>query len=67
MVGVLCDMSSLTTTEKYALAQILVCGRINYDEFREVNDFMGMVQRDTIRDLGRKGLLDETLYSTEDY
>lgn len=52
----------LTTTEKYALAQIFVCGAIDENEFREMNDFIGTVQNDTLSSLEDKNLLDETLF-----
>jgi len=55
-------MADLSTTEKYALAQILVCGEIDRDEFKSANQFLGQVQDDTLRDLRRKGLLEQTLF-----
>lgn len=55
-------MADLKTTEKYALAQILVCGAITKDEFKSANEFLGTVQDDTLRDLRRKGLLEQTLF-----
>lgn len=55
-------MAELTTAEKYALAQILLCGKIDYEEFRSMNNFLGEVQKETIRDLRKRGLLEETLF-----
>jgi len=55
-------MADLSTTEKYALAQILVCGAIDRDEFKSANQFLGEVQDNTLRGLRQKGLLDQTLF-----
>lgn len=52
-------MGELSTVEKYALAQILVCGKINKQEFKEMNDFLGEVQDAAIDELHAKGILDE--------
>lgn len=57
--------SILTKTEMYALAQILVCGEIDYQEFRSANDFLEKVQKESIDGLDQKGVLDETLYQYE--
>jgi len=55
-------MADLKTTEKYALAQILVCGAITKEEFKSANGFLGTVQEETLRGLRRKGLLEQTLF-----
>lgn len=55
-------MADLKTTEKYALAQILVCGAITREEFKSANGFLGTVQDETIRSLRQKGLLEQTLF-----
>lgn len=55
-------MSELRTTEKYALAQILVCGAIDEEEFRSVNDYKRSIQGSTLTKLRRYGLLEQTLY-----
>lgn len=55
-------MAELKTTEKYALAQILVCGAIDKEEFKSVNEFLGAVQNDTLRGLRQKGVFDHTLF-----
>jgi hypothetical protein len=55
-------MADLKTTEKYSLAQILVCGAITRDEFKSANQFLGEVQDDTLQNMRRKGLLEQTLY-----
>jgi len=55
-------MPDLSTAEEYALAQILVCGAIDGEEFRTMNEFDGSVQRDTLRGLKRAGVLQHTLY-----
>jgi hypothetical protein len=52
----------LSKSEKYVLAQILVCGNITWEEFRSVNEMPVSVQRDTIDTLTRMDILDETLY-----
>lgn len=51
----------LTTTERYALSQILVCGKIDIHEFKRMNGFMEQMQEDAITELRRKGFLSETL------
>lgn len=55
-------MAELNTTEKYAIAQILVCGAITKDEFKSANNFLGTVQEDTLRGIRQKGLLEQTLF-----
>lgn len=55
-------MPELSTAEKYTIAQILVCGAIDGEEFRTMNNFDGAVQRDTLRGLKRAGVLQHTLY-----
>lgn len=51
----------MQTTERYALAQILVSGEINYEEFCEMNQMLREVQEDTLSGLAAKGYLDYTL------
>lgn len=51
------DMAGLKTTEQYALAQILVCGQITEQEFKQVNEFLGEIQDDTLNSLHDKGIL----------
>lgn len=58
-------MADLTTTEKYALAQILVCGRINTEEFKSANNFLGEVQYRTLLELNKKGYLQHTLFDND--
>ena len=55
-------MADLKTTEKYAIAQIFVCGAITREEFKSANGFLGTVQDETIRNLCQKGLLEQTLF-----
>lgn len=55
-------MVELKPTETFALSQILVCGKINHDEFKRMNNFLGTVQDDTLERLERKGMLEHTLY-----
>jgi hypothetical protein len=50
-------MAGLKTTEQYALAQILVCGQITEQEFKQVNEFLGEIQDDTLNSLHDKGIL----------
>lgn len=54
---------TLTTCEKYALAEIILCGDISYEEFREINRFMKEIQEKTIRGLYSKGELEETQFT----
>lgn len=56
-------MRELKTTEKYALAQILVSGAINRHEFKSANNFLGQVQNDSLTQLKRQGYLQHTLYT----
>jgi hypothetical protein len=58
-------MSSLTKTEQYALAQILICGQIDRNEFGEMNDFIPRVQHKIITELQEKGALEHTLFENE--
>lgn len=60
-------MQDLKTTEKYALAQILVCGSITEREFKSANNFLGEVQDDTLNNLFELGLLQLTLFDLETY
>lgn len=53
---------SLSECEKYAIAQILACGEIDYEEFKSMNSFLGDVQRQTINSLEEEKLLAETLF-----
>jgi len=52
-------MADLKTTEKYALAQILVCGQITRGEFKQANSYLGEVQDDTLSSLHSRGILQE--------
>ena len=56
-------MADLSTVEKYALAQILVCGEIDEQEFKNANDYSGSLQNEVINNLWERGILqDYTLY-----
>lgn len=55
-------MGELKTTDKYALAQILVSGAVTSDEFKSANSFLGEVQEDSLARLQRFGYLQHTLY-----
>jgi hypothetical protein len=55
----------LSTSERYVLSQILVCGNITWEEFRSVNQMPVSVQREKIDTLEQVGVLDETLYEEE--
>lgn len=57
----------LSTTEKYLLAQILVCGNVQKDEIRQANGFSGSVQHDTLASLRQKGYLQRTMYEISPY
>lgn len=52
----------LKTIEKYALAQLIVCGDISYDEFTKANSFLADVRSDTLTSLRNKGYLEPLLY-----
>jgi hypothetical protein len=53
---------SLNHCEKYALAQILLCGEITYEEWVDSNNFLRGVSENTIISLREEGLLSETLF-----
>lgn len=53
---------AISTTHKYAIAQIFVCGNIDKEEFKDMNEFLGQVQNQTLNHLERQGLLAETLF-----
>jgi hypothetical protein len=53
---------TLTPCEKYALAEIILCGNISYEEFRDINRFMKEVQEKTIIALDSKGELEKTQF-----
>lgn len=52
----------LTTTEKYLLAQLFVCGAITEDEFERVSKFSRTVRERRLEELEEKEILQETLY-----
>lgn len=57
--------SELTTIEKTMLAELLVCGALDREEYFEVTRIpqRGTGMRDqTMKDLRKKGVLQETLY-----
>ncbi len=50
-------MGELSTTEKYVLAQILVCGAIDEDEFYRMNGSLAQIQERSIEKLKDSGVL----------
>jgi hypothetical protein len=50
-------MGELSTTEKYVLAQILVCGAIDEDEFYRMNGSLAYIQKRSIEKLKDSGVL----------
>lgn len=48
---------SLTTTEKYVLAQLLVSGDLDEGEFRSMNRMGRVYQKKVCRSLTEKGLI----------
>jgi len=55
----------MRTTEKYALAQILVLGDINDNEFCRINEMPAEVQKNTIARLSDNNYLKHTLLTYE--
>jgi hypothetical protein len=51
----------LEMSERYSLAQMLVCGSIKYEEFCSINEMPRQVQEETLSSLAEKGYLDYTL------
>ena len=50
-------MGELSTTEKYVLAQILVCGAIDEDEFYRMNGSLAYIQKRSIKKLKDSGVM----------
>lgn len=55
-------MSTLQTTEKYILAQLLACGAVSKTEFENATEFSRTVREDRIESLREKDILQQTLY-----
>lgn len=58
----MCSMEDeLEVSERYSLAQVIVCGSIRYEEFCQVNQMPRQVQEETLSSLAANGYLDYTL------
>lgn len=56
------DSSELTTTERYILAQLLICGEVTPTEYENLSEFNRTVREETLDSLDSKGYLNHILY-----